>query len=817
MNDASRYEVAVALPVRGTFTYSGPPSAPCAPEIGMRVVVPFGRRPATGYILGPATDTREDILPIQAVVDTTPIFPPSLVPFFRWLSVYYLYPIGEVIQAGLPGCIDAGIAWYYHITEAGLQALAEGGLKENHRTALQALASGKTERSKRTAGMKGRAGSKGVSAAVLNGLIRKGYALREYRLEKDRVRHLTETVVRLSSDHAPGTDGASSPELHKIMETVARYGEMPLRMLKKEAAGATPARIRKLVDQRWLELDKRIVYRDPFGEMIDPEPLPNLTEEQRIATRMLSAAIGNGYEGFLLNGVTGSGKTEVYLHACRMAVAKNMDVLVLVPEIALISQIERAFRARFGNRIAVIHSGLSEGKRFDEWHRILHKEVHIVIGTRSAIFAPLERIGLIIVDEEHDTSFKQESGLRYHARDMAMVRAKLCNAVVLLGSATPSIQSFYNLSIGKLRQIRMQNRVEDRPLPAIEVVDLSVRRDTRGTERFITPELHQAMVETLDRGEQVLLFLNRRGFAALPVCAHCGLVLRCRNCDISLTYHQQEDTYRCHYCGYAIDGSSPCPACGSPKIKRLGIGTEKVEATVKGLFPAARLARMDRDAIRGKHTLLNLLKDLRNRKIDILIGTQMVTKGHDFPYITLVGILLADQSLHFPDFRAAERTFQIISQVAGRAGRGEQPGRVIVQTYTPRHFSVVSAIAGDYEGFYWKEISYRKRLSYPPFSSMAQMLVHSKDPRRAKDHAEALGQILHHNRTSAEMRQILVMGPIQAFVAKLINQHRWQLLLKSKNRRALHDFLERTMFENPGMFHPKQIGVAIDIDPVFMM
>lgn len=781
------------------------------PAVGMRVVVPFGNRVTTGYILGPTTGDRNDILPIQSIVDAVPLFPDHLVAFFRWLSAYYLHPIGEVIQGALPGGIDAGIAWYYHITESGIRALEEATLLENHRRILERLASGPAERSALIGPEE-----KGVSAAVMNRFVRKGYVSREYRFEKDRVQHLTESVVRLASYRDPADRQPSSDQM-RILETVGRYGEIPLRLLRREVPEATPARIQTLAKRNWIELDRRILYRDPFGETIDPEPLPRLTEEQAVAVERLSSAIGCGYRGILLNGVTGSGKTEVYLQASRKAMDRQLDVLVLVPEIALISQIERAFRSRFGSRVAILHSGLSEGKRFDEWHRILKGEACIAIGTRSALFAPLRHIGLIIVDEEHDTSFKQDFGLRYHARDMAMVRAKLEGAVVVLGTATPSVQSWHNVSIGKLTEIRMSSRVEDRPLPTVEVIDLSTRRDIRGTERFITPELQAAITETLQRGEQTLLYLNRRGFAALPVCAHCGQALRCRNCDISLTYHQQENTYRCHYCGYAIDGSSACPECGGLKMKRLGIGTEKVEAAVKALFPQARVARMDRDAVRSRKYLLLLLKRLRNRDIDILIGTQMVTKGHDFPFITLVGILLADQSLHFPDFRAAERTYQIISQVAGRAGRGSQPGRVIVQTYTPKHFSVVSAIGGDDEGFYRKEIAYRKRLNYPPFSSMVQILVHSKDPVRAKSHAEEMGRCMKEGRTQAEIRQVLIMGPIQAFMARLANQHRWQLLLKSRNRKLLHDFLERMIEEHPSHFRPRQVGVVLDVDPVFMM
>ena len=375
------------------------------------------------------------------------------------------------------------------------------------------------------------------------------------------------------------------------------------------------------------------------------------------------------------------------------AMKTGRSVLVLVPEIALITQMERRFRARFGDCVSVLHSALSAGERYDQWTRILQGETTITIGARSAIFAPFDNLGVIIVDEEHDSSYKQEGKLRYNARDLAVVRAKQNDCIAILGSATPSIQSYYNVTTHKFTELTLTKRVEERRLPDIRIVDLRQTRDARGIERFISPDLHSAMKQSLDRGEQVLLFLNRRGYASFPVCAACGQAMRCKYCDISLTLHQRSNAYRCHYCGYSRAATSSCDICGSTKIKHLGLGTEKLEEMLTSLFSQARIARMDRDTTIRKGSIIKLLKGLKNQTIDILVGTQMVAKGHDFPNITLVGIICADLSLSFPDFRAGERTFQLLAQVAGRAGRGDRPGQVILQTYNPDHFCIAAAQA----------------------------------------------------------------------------------------------------------------------------
>jgi primosomal protein N' (replication factor Y) len=445
--------------------------------------------------------------------------------------------------------------------------------------------------------------------------------------------------------------------------------------------------------------------------------------------------------------------------------------------------------------------------------------VTVAIGARSAIYAPLDNLGVIIVDEEHDSSYKQEGTLRYNARDLAVVRAKMNNCIVILGSATPSMQSYYNVITKKFTELTLTKRVEQRQLPEIQVVDLRQTRDARGIQRFLTTELYSAMKETLERGEQVLIFLNRRGYASFPVCASCGQPMRCKHCDISLTLHQRSNAYRCHYCGYSRAAASSCGICGSTKIKLLGFGTEKLEEILTSLFKQARIARMDRDTTTRKGSIIKLLKGLNDKTIDILIGTQMVAKGHDFPTITLVGIICADLSLSFPDFRSGERTFQLLAQVAGRAGRGERPGKVILQTYNPEHFCISAARNQDFNSFYQQEISFRKALAYPPFSRMIQLKISGKDPRETEKHAHVLGdscQLLKSNQT-AHYQSVEIMGPIESSLAKIAQRYRWQILLKSANAGALHQFINQLMAECHNAFTHRRVQVGIDVDPVFLM
>jgi primosomal protein N' (replication factor Y) len=507
------------------------------------------------------------------------------------------------------------------------------------------------------------------------------------------------------------------------------------------------------------------------------------------------------------------------MHVAAETLKKGKRVLVLVPEIALITQMERRFRARFGERIAVLHSGLSAGERYDQWSRILQQDADIAIGARSAIFAPFSDIGLIVVDEEHDSSYKQETNLRYNARDLAVVRAKFNDCLALLGSATPSLQSYYNVSAKKFIEVKLEQRIKSRPMPEIKIVDLRESRGYRGVRRFITPELHQAIKDTLHRQEQVLLFLNRRGFANFALCGSCGNPLRCKHCDISLTFHQKANAFKCHYCGFSRAAMSNCDICGSSDIRKLGLGTEKIEVAINELFPDARAARMDRDTTTRKGSIVKLLKGLRDRTIDILIGTQMIAKGHDFPWITLVGIICADLSLSFPDFRAGERTFQLLAQVSGRAGRGASPGRVVLQTYNPDHFSIMAAKDQDFHSFYTQEMSFRKALNYPPFSRMIQLKISGKDKSKTRDQATHLGDLCRTLKTAnpSLYGSVEIMGPIEASLTKIAKRYRWQILLKGISAKALHKFIGQLLSQNPGVFNNYSVRVVIDVDPITMI
>ena len=560
--------------------------------------------------------------------------------------------------------------------------------------------------------------------------------------------------------------------------------------------------------------------RDAIGEKIEPDGPPRLTPDQEAIVNDVTGRMGQGFFSCLLDGVTGSGKTEVYLRIAAAALAQGRTALILVPEIALISQAERRFKARFGDDIVVLHSGLTRAERQIQWMRIARNQARLAIGTRSAVFAPFDSLGVIIVDEEHDGSYKQEGSLRYHARDLALLRAKLADCIVMLGSATPSMQSLYNAQAGKLsRTYRLDSRINRAPLPGIQIVDLRRREPGYGPGGLITDPLYKALRETLAEGNQALLFLNRRGYASFPVCAACGQAVKCRYCDITLTLHRQGNAYRCHFCGYSRPAAGGCDHCGSSAVKQLGLGTEKVEETVRALFPEAAVARLDRDTTSRKGSMARILKDIQQRRTDVLIGTQMVAKGHDFPGITLIGIICADLSLNFPDFRAGEMTFQLLAQVAGRAGRGDAPGRVIMQTYNPDHFSVRAATRHDVAEFYSKEIAFRRQLAYPPCARLIALRISDRDrdktTRRAREVGEMCARLKAEN--PEQFGRVTVLGPVEAAIPRLAGRYRWQLLLKSPDAAALKEYAARLLADNGTRIKQGGIRLVVDVDPYMMM
>lgn len=813
MTEADAFiDVAVALPVYQTYTYKVPANLVPLIAKGKRVLVPFGKRRVTGFILGPGDDSdKYETKMVHDILDEAPLFPCSMIPLFRWLSEYYLYPLGEVIKNALPG----GLTIYDHaslmITEKGLACLGGNNPPGFGKDVLEVLKNGACSRKSLDIKLK-----RETPSSVINKLITAGLVDRKIELKGAGVRPKMEKYVSVVRTDIP--DDQHYEKRKTLLDTISQHCRISLSELRKkipELTGLLPY----LENNGFISIKKEQVFRDPFGDIIKPDTPPCLNREQQAVVTCVGEALEKGFSSYLLSGVTSSGKTEVYMHLAGDVMDKGYTVLVLVPEISLISQTERRFRARFGEKIAVLHSGLSNGERYDQWRRILTSDIRIVIGVRSAVFAPLSNIGMIIVDEEHDGSYKQDSALRYNARDVAVVRAKLSNAVVLLGSATPSIQSAYNAKTEKFFQVSLKYRVNKRPLPEITVVDMCKIKKETGIKGFITPPLYEAMKETLARGEQTLLFLNRRGFANFPVCADCGETLKCKNCDISLTLHKHVNAFKCHFCGYSKASTIHCSACGSPNIRLLGVGTEKLAETVSTLFPLARVARLDRDTTARKGAMLKILKALRQQEIDILVGTQMVAKGHDFPNITLVGIVCADLSLNFPDFRAGEQTFQLLAQVAGRAGRGDAEGRVIMQTYNPEHFSILAAKDQDYDMFYENEIVFRNALKYPPFSRMIQLKISGKNEEKTKVYAHMLGDRCHDlvNEFPDYKKYLEILGPIESPLTRIANRFRWQILLKGGNAGYLKQFVRTLMLDRSSSIGCSGVTVVVDVDPMSMM
>jgi primosomal protein N' (replication factor Y) len=809
---ADHLEIAVALPVWGTFTYRSLPDVPAMAVPGRRVLVPFGPRRVTGYVLGPAEAPPDsDVKDILDTLDTGPLFTEELIPFFRWIADYYIYPIGEVIKGALPGGLNLYEFNQYAITETACRLPETSNLSDMERDVLDCLKKGACRLKELNAHL-----DRPVPGRLLQAMERCGWVRRKKALLGGRTRAKTEKRARLLQRSVPGQ--RLTPQRRIILDYLDVHGETPLRQLRQVLPGAT-AIVRSMAVRGFVEIRDDIAYRDPFGEPILPDRPPELTGVQRRALENIHQARTHGFAPILLEGVTGSGKTEIYLNLVAETLTHGQTALVLVPEIALISQMERRFRARFGEQIAVLHSGLSAGERLDQWMRILHNEADVVIGARSAIFAPLHNIGLIVVDEEHDPSYKQDRHLRYNARDLAVVRAKHSRCPVILGSATPSIQTYHNARQGRFTHVGMAQRVTAQPLPEVEIVDLGTVRRERGLRKHLTPGLIAAVRQTLERGEQTLLFLNRRGYANYPHCTACGEPVRCRNCSITLTYHRGINAYRCHYCGHTRAANQPCTACGAATLWHFGFGTEKLEEAMGQLFPEARTARMDRDTTRRKGSLLRILKDLQRGAIDILIGTQMVAKGHDFPNITLVGIICADTALNFPDFRSSERTFQLLAQVAGRAGRGERPGRVILQTYTPDHFTISAARRQAFGSFYEQEIQFRSALGYPPYSRLVQFLVTGKDREATRRTAEDLGAAGRARLQNDVFLggQITLLGPVEAALHQVAGRFRWQLLAKGLQPSALNRFARELLQAASPPRGPNAVNVIVDVDPQVMM
>jgi primosomal protein N' (replication factor Y) len=621
--------------------------------------------------------------------------------------------------------------------------------------------------------------------------------------------------VRLVDNSTEKTSARKTKVQERALETLrGNHGAMSVSGLTKQAR-ISESVVRTLVKNGVLEEFEEDIRRDPLAHAEFPERENfKLTHAQADALRAIQEPLKErAFAPILLHGITGSGKTEVYIRAMHAALEMNRGAMMLVPEIALTPILSRRLRAHFGDQIAIFHSSLSKGERFDEWSRLRSGEARVVLGTRSAVFAPVKDLGVIIVDEEQDASYRQEESPFYHARDTAIVRAQKEAAVVVLGSATPSLESFHNAQTGKYQYIQLPDRIANRPLARAEVIDMREVFARRKKPVAFSDELLSAIEETHARGEQTIILLNRRGYSSFILCRSCGESIECPNCDVTLTYHRGDQTLVCHYCNHHQRAPSQCPACGSKYIYYVGEGTEQIEEILRKRFPRLRIGRIDRDTKSRRHEFEKLLLDFGKGEIDLLVGTQMLAKGHDFPNVTLVGVVSVDAGLALPDFRAAERTFQLITQVAGRAGRGDLPGRVLIQTYHPDHYALRHATAQDYRGFYDEEIRHRRNHGYPPFVALALLLVRHKDPARALSTAQELRNVLNEANRDHSCR---ILGPAPAPFARLRGEHRIQLLLKSRSRKQMRAVIDQAMksFEEHG---GDSRSVTLEIDPVSMM
>ena len=616
------------------------------------------------------------------------------------------------------------------------------------------------------------------------------------------------TVAELDALATKAPRQADALRALQDVDAPRRIGELA------EEAGVSEAVFRGLERKGWLTIETAEVARDPFArETFLPTTELVLNVEQRHAVDSIKKAIQSPAQPLLLFGVTGSGKTEIYLQVIRQVIEFGRSALVLVPEISLTPQTVERFKARFADaqrEVAVLHSHLSGGERFDEWRKIHSGGARIVIGARSAVFAPLEDLGIIIVDEEHEGTYKQEEAPRYHARDVAVLRAKHEGCAVVLGSATPSMESWHNCATGKYRLLRLSQRVDDRRMPVIRVLDMRRAPRPGGAEAICAPTLLQAVEQRLSRGEQTILFLNRRGFSTTMVCQACGHVCECPNCSVALTYHRDAGQLACHICGHRERAPRVCPICKDPGIRHSGVGTQKVEDTVKRLFPKARVARMDADAMSRKNTLQQTLQAFKEGAIDILVGTQMIAKGLHFPSVTLVGIINADLSLHLPDFRAGERTFQLLTQVAGRAGRGDIEGEVLVQTFTPFSPSIQFARHHDFDGFAEQELEFRERFGFPPFARMVLITLRGQ----VRERAEFTGQTLVRKLKEKLTKNSSIGDCVPAPLEKARGYHRFQIALRGPSARALSSAIQQTLAVLP---LPEDVFVAVDVDPVNLL
>lgn len=848
-------KVIVDVPSRETdrpFDYLIPDELKGWIEVGSRVGVPFGRRTVQGFVLSLHRESDMDparMKPIQELLDLMPPLPPDLVELAEWMSRKYACSMISALQVMTPAALKGKAERYISVAEdeGGQDALSEadaeaGTADSGSLFAVPELLTGEEEEIVAYVKAAGQVTMDHLSARFadragdLKGLIRRGI-LAETQMIKDKVRKKTVKTVSaaVSGEEAEKALASFNGQARRQKEVLQFLLEVGVPLSLQEVLSTlrvTAGTVAKLAEKGFAVIEDVEVFRDPYRNrhFKGSEPLERTAEQEVVYGKVTETLDERSYGVFLLHGVTGSGKTEVYLQTIERCISLGRQAIVLVPEISLTPQMVERFKGRFGGKVAVMHSRLSTGERYDEWRKIREGRVQVAIGARSAVFAPFADLGLIVMDEEHETSYKQEETPKYHARDVAVYRAHQHNAAVILGSATPSLESYHAArsqaddNFAPLL-LEMKQRPSGSHLPGVNIVDM--REELRdGNRSMFSRALHEGIAARLERGEQTVLLLNRRGHSTFVMCRTCGYVAGCPECDISLTYHQKSNNLRCHYCGYAAPAPSICPECNSEHIRYFGTGTQRVEGELAKLFPGIRVIRMDVDTTTEKGSHEKLLQTFREKKGDVLLGTQMVAKGLDFPDVTLVGVIAADTALNFPDFRSAEKTFQLLTQVAGRAGRHQLPGEVFIQTYMPDHYSVIHASRHDYGSFVREELNHRRALHYPPYSRLILVtLSHEKLPlllRMAENFAgdlrgkaQRLGWYGNLDRFAAEALDIL--GPVASPIPRIKNRYRFQCMVKYRGPLDAVRLVRETAADTLANLRDASLQISIDVDPQMLM
>ena len=837
-------EVALPVPLDRTFTYAVPDGQ--CPQRGSRVIAPFRNEKLIGIVMsvGSTPPATFEARPIEAVLDQklegdpgeAPVLGEGLLALGEWMAQYYLAPVGEVLRGMLPLMAEVRRTVYYRIADLGRDVLANsidadstlvsgrrppsssnaenrkgrisGEEQDIQRRVLERLSSGDPVKvsTLRT--------SSSATLSVLASMARKKWIVRETAAAERDARRTERFAVLIPETRLPSL---TKNQQAILAELAACGGEISLADLRKR--DLAPSTLQTLVRRGLVRIDERpAAFR--MGGIENTSTPFRLNEAQTEALASIVSGLG-AFHPFLLHGVTGSGKTAVYLAAMQRALDRGLASILLVPEIGLTPQTVGLLDTAFGRKVALLHSALTPEERSEQWRRIRRGEAPIVVGTRSAIFAPAPSLGLILVDEEHDQSYKQEETPRYNARDVAVMRAKYSNAVVVLGSATPSLESWHNAAQGKYGRIAITERVMNRPLPVIELLDMRREFQETGQENLFSRSLIQQTEAALARGEQAIILLNRRGYSSVVMCRACGAKLDCQNCAIALTHHKppaedglarEGQRLECHYCGYRRTVPARCPQCDSEHLYYLGAGSQQGEERLTEIFPTARIGRMDRDTVRGRYDLERLLARLHSGEINLLVGTQMIAKGHDIHGVTLVGVVGCDHALSMPDFRAAERVFQLMTQVSGRAGRGQLSGRVVVQTYHPDHYAIVAASTHDYSSFVEKELKYRRWMHYPPFGVLANVLIQSPKLEEAAAWSTEIGKWFQKDVPQG----IRVLGPCTAPVARIKGIYRFHIILKAASRKTLNATLRAMLAHADSAGIPRR-NVTVDVDAQRLM